>query len=203
MTHVCQIDTVGMRASLQDRGRNGWARYGVPASGAMDQHASTWANRLLDNDAAAPVLELLGRGARLKFLRDTWIAVTGASSALPAHAWRAAHVARDEVIGFSEPGHGLWTYLAVAGGFDSPRWLGSASVYARGGIGRLLEPGAILGTCGEAAFSLPTGISSRVAPWTEQRDYGRAPALRVWPAPQWDLLSKAQRQQLFLQEWTV
>jgi biotin-dependent carboxylase-like uncharacterized protein len=203
MTRVCQIVAAGIRLSIQDRGRAGWARYGVPASGAMDQHAISWANRLLGNDATAPVLELLGRGARLKFLRDTWVAVTGASSVLPAHAWRAAHVAPEEVIGFCEVGHGLWTYVAVEGGFEGPRWLGSASVYARGGIGRFLEPGDVLGTCGVASFSLPSGVSSRVAPWTERRDYGHPPALRVWPAPQWHLFSDVQREQLFLQEWTV
>jgi biotin-dependent carboxylase-like uncharacterized protein len=200
---VCQIEAVGMRISVQDRGRPGWARYGVPTSGAIDQHATTWANQLLGNDASAPVLELLGRGARLKFLRATWVAVTGASSVQPAHAWRAAHVAPEEVIPFSRQGHGLWTYVAVEGGFNTPRWLGSASVYARGGIGRLLEPGDVLRSSAEPAFHLPPGVSSRVAPWTEQRDYGRPPALRVSPAPQWDLFSDAQREQLFLQEWTL
>jgi biotin-dependent carboxylase-like uncharacterized protein len=191
-----------MRMSIQDGGRPGWARYGVPVSGAMDLHAISWANRLLGNNAAAPVLELLGRGGRLKFLRDTWVAVTGASS-VPTHAWRAAQVAGEEVMAFAEPGHGLWTYVAVEGGFESPRWLGSASVYARGGIGCLLEPGDVLRTGGGAGFSLPAGVSSRVAPWTERRDYGHPPPLRVWPAPQWDLFSDAQREQLFLQEWTV
>src|SRR5215204_2532161 len=203
MAHVCQIVSVGVRISVQDLGRFGWARYGVPVSGAMDQHAAIWANRLLGNDAAAPVLELLGRGARLKFLRDAWVAVTGAGTVSVPNAWRAAHVGRGDVLVFSEPGNGLWTYVAVAGGFSSPRWLGSASVYARGGIGRVFEVGDIAASSGDAGFSLPTGVSGRVAPWTEQRDYSRPPALRVWPAPQWDLFSAAQRQQLFLQEWTV
>jgi biotin-dependent carboxylase-like uncharacterized protein len=202
-TEVCQIEAVGMRMSIQDAGRDGWARYGVPISGAMDRHATTWANRLLANDPGAPVLELLGRGARLKFLRETWIAVTGAGTVPPARAWRAAHIPRGEIVAFSEPGQGLWTYVAIEGGFDSPRWLGSASVYARGGFGRLLEPNDVVGTSGKASFTLPSAISSRVAPWTEQRDYNRPPALRVWPAPQWSLFSAAQREQFFLQPWTV
>jgi allophanate hydrolase subunit 2 len=42
-----------------------------------------------------------------------------------------------------------------------------------------------------------------VAPWTEQRDYGKPPGLRVWPAPQWELFSVPQRDQFFQQEWTV
>jgi biotin-dependent carboxylase-like uncharacterized protein len=143
----------------------------------------------------------LGRGARLNFLRDMWISITGAPT-IPA-AWRATHVCRGEAVAFSHPGPGLWTYVAVEGGFNSPRWLGSASVYARGAMGRLLEPGDVLATCRETSFSLPAGVSGRVAPWTERRDYRRPPALRVWPAPQWELFSEAQREQLFSQEWSV
>jgi biotin-dependent carboxylase-like uncharacterized protein len=203
ITEVCQVQATGMRMSIQDMGRPGWARFGVPVSGAMDQHAAAWANRLLGNDPTLPVLEMPGRGARLKFVQETWIAVTGAHTVADAMAWRALPVHAGDTLAFSEAGHGLWTYMAVETGFHGPRWLGSASVYARGGLGRLLEPGAVLSRTGRSRFSLPAGISGRVAPWTEQRDYGKPPALRVWPAPQWELFSVPQRDQFFQEEWTV
>jgi antagonist of KipI len=46
-------------------------------------------------------------------------------------------------------------------------------------------------------------VSARIAPWTEQRDYSRAPAIRVWRGPQWNLFSDAQRNRFFDQAWTV
>jgi biotin-dependent carboxylase-like uncharacterized protein len=197
-TEVCEVEAVGTRISMQDGGRAGWARYGIPPGGAMDDHAATWANRLLGNAATAPVLELLGRGARLKFLRDTWIAVTGATA-----SWRAVQMHAAERLSFEESLGGLWTCVAVEGGWDAPQWLGSASVNVRGNLGRLVSSRDVLSKAGGNVFRLPPGVSSRTVPWTEQRDYGNPPPLRVWPAPQWDLFSAAQRDQFFAGEWTV
>jgi biotin-dependent carboxylase-like uncharacterized protein len=167
----------------------------------MDHHAASWANRLLNNALGAPVLELLGSGARLKFLQDTWVAVTGAHATNPG--WRTTQLERGATLCISELRSGLWTYLAVAGGFESPTTLGSASVYDRGGIGRTCQCADVLRKASNAKFALPAAVSSRMAPWTEQRDYLRPPALRVWPAPQWDLFSLSERERFFGQEWTV
>lgn len=202
-TEVCEVEAVGTRVSIQDGGRAGWARYGVPPGGAMDDHAATWANRLLNNPPTAPVLELLGRGARLKIIRDTWVAVTGAKTVPSTVAWHAVQLRAGERLTFSEGGCGLWAYVAVEGGWDAPRWLGSASVYTGGNIGHLLAPGDVLRRASGTGFTLPMGVSSRAAPWTEQRDYTHPPALRVWPAPQWEMFSATQRDQFFSEEWLV
>lgn len=198
---VCEVEATGMAMSLQDGGRPGWARFGVPGSGFMDSHAAQWANRLVGNAPGAIAVEILGRGARLKFLSDAWIAITGARSGTAA--WRAVHASGGEVVRLCEPGPGLWTYVAVETGFEGPRRLGSASVYARGTLGNYVEAGAVLSRAGGSDFALPAGVSSRVAPWTEQRDYGHPPVLRVWPAPQWNSFTAAQRDHFFGQEWTV
>jgi biotin-dependent carboxylase-like uncharacterized protein len=198
---VCEIEATGIRMCVQDQGRTGWARYGVPVSGAMDHHAASWANRLLNNALSAPVLELLGSGARLRFLQDIWIAVTGAHTATPA--WRTAQMGRGDTLRISELRSGLWTYVAIEGGFDSPNILGSASVYERGGIGRACQCADMLRSASGTKFTAPPAVSSRIAPWTEQRDYLHPPTPRVWPAPQWDLFSGPEREKFFGQEWTV
>src|SRR5258705_7398262 len=200
-SEVCEIEATGMRMCVQDQGRTGWARYGVPVSGAMDHHAASWANRLLNNALTAPVLELLGSGARLRFLQDIWIAATGAQGATPT--WRTAQMGRGDTLRISELRSGLWTYLAIEGGFDSPNILGSASVYDRGGLGRACQCADVLRRTSGTKFAPPPAVSSRVVPWTEQRDYLHPPALRVWPAPQWDLFSPLEREDFFGQEWTV
>jgi len=198
---LCRIEAVALRMSLQDRGRAGWGRYGVPPSGSMDDHAAEWANRLLDNPPKAPVLEILGPGARLRFLRDTWIAVAGAKGKWPA--WRATQMHANEVFDMREIEAGLWSYVAVKDGFDCGVWLDSASVYPRAGFGELLRAGDVLSRKPMSDLALPAGVSARVAPWTEQRDYSKPPALRVWHGPQWDLFSEEQRQRFFAQAWTV
>src|SRR5438445_512056 len=66
---VFEILEPGLGAALQDRGRPGWRRFGVPPGGAMDDHAAHWANRLLDNPPDAPVVEFLLRGPTLRVWR--------------------------------------------------------------------------------------------------------------------------------------
>ena len=201
--NACQIEAPGIRLSIQDTGRAGWARFGVPPSGTMDDHAAGWANRLLDNPGATPVLEALGAGAHFRFLTDAWIAITGADAQATAPLWRAVHVRAGEPVQIAGLKSGLWTYIAIEGGFESATWLGSASACPRGRMGSLLAAGDVVNCGGSGIFSLPTGVSTRLAPWTEQRDYANPPALRVWPAPQWDLFSHEQREQFFSQAWAV
>ena len=197
---ICRIESAAMRMSIQDNGRAGWARYGVPVSGAMDDHATEWANRLLENPLGAPILEILGSGARLHFLCDAWIAVTGAKGKCPM--WRALHAQAGKVLEIGELETGLWTCVAVKGGCESAMRLGSGSAYPRAGFGQLFRAGDVL-RAPKADFALPQGVSARLAPQMEQRDYSRPPTLRVWRGPQWDLFSEQQRNRFFAQTWTV
>ncbi len=71
----------GLLTTVQDMGRHGYQRYGVPVSGSMDQFALRAANLLVGNHAGAAGLEITLIGPRLRFLADTVIAVTGADLA--------------------------------------------------------------------------------------------------------------------------
>jgi biotin-dependent carboxylase-like uncharacterized protein len=202
-TEVFEVLSAGLGATIQDRGRPGWRRFGVPPGGVMDDHAATWANRLLDNPPGAPVLELLLQGAKLVALRDVWIAVTGAEVETNVPRWRAVKVERDGKIEFGQNRTGVWSYLAVEGGFVAVKFLGSASVYVRGGIGASLRSGDLLRLAGRAGFNLPQGVASRLIPSFERRHYDRLPPLRVWPAPQTNRFSETDREKFFGEEWTV
>jgi len=189
-----------MPMSIQDNGRPGWARHGVPASGAMDNHSAEWANRLLENSPDAPVLEILGSGARLRFLGDAWVAVTGAKAKCPM--WRTMRVQTEELLEIGELETGLWTYVAVKGGFESAIRLGSASANPRAGFGQLFRTGEVL-RASKSELALPRAVAARVAPRTEQRDYSRPPELRAWRGPQWNLFSEEQQNRFFAQAWSV
>ena len=200
---ILEVITPGVGATIQDGGRTGWRRFGVPPGGAMDRHAAHWANRLLENSPDAPVLELLLQGAELAVRNDAWIAITGGATNGSHPAWRAVRVQKGDRIQFAHPRSGVWSYLAVEGGFDAPRILSSASVYVRGGLGRPLEHGDALRRATEHDFHLPDHVAGRMAPWSEQRNYAAPPLLHVWRGPQSDSFHESERKQFFDQPWTV
>ena len=200
---VFEILEPGLGATLQDRGRAGWRRFGVPPGGAMDEHAARWANRLLDNEPDVPVVEILLQGAKFKTLLETWVAVTGADAQANVPTWRVVRMNEGDVLQFPKNHSGVWIYLAVPGGFEGQCLLGSASVYARGQLGHTFVRGDVLCRASSARFELPRGVAGRTVDGREQRNYDSPPPLRVWPGPQWDLFSDADHKRFFGHEWTV
>lgn len=190
----------GLGATVQDFGRVGWRRFGVPPSGAMDPHAAAWANRLCGNPDGAPVVELLLQGAVLRVRAERRFAVTGAESGAIVPAWSARTLRPGEELAFPRNESGLWAYVAVAGGFAAERVLGSASAYPRGGLGRALRAGD------ELALAEPDLVGLRgdawVA-WSERRDYASPPLLPVWRGPQWEWFDPAEQRCFLDAEWEV
>jgi KipI family sensor histidine kinase inhibitor len=204
---ILRILDLGLGMSLQDAGRPGFRRFGVPTSGTMDPVTAAWANRLLDNPPDAPVLELCLQGQRLEALRDGWIAVCGGSHPR-AHPrgqapYRAFRVRAGESLNFGPGDSGVWSYLAVPGGFHAAAFLGSCSANPRAGIGRTLRSGDLLLRNPAGDWHPPSGVAARsVAPdqWVTDRDTG---PLRVWPGPQWEQFDAESQRRLFETEWRV
>ena len=60
---VFEVLDGGILTTVQDLGRNGYQRYGVPQSGALDSYALRVGNLLVGNPEGAAGLEMtLGRG---------------------------------------------------------------------------------------------------------------------------------------------
>jgi len=170
----------------------------------MDAHAAAYANRLLHNPPWAAVVEMLLQGARFQVLRDCWLALAGAELAASHPRWRALRVRPGETIQLSGHVSGVWAYLAIEGGFAAPHWLDSASTLISAGLGRPLSKGDLLHRSGtEPRFTLPQGVSARIAPPREQRDHAHPPPLRLWRGPQWEWFSDEARRRFFDQAWTV
>src|SRR6185436_10366060 len=123
------------------------------------------------------------------------VAITGADCDCNITKWRAIRIGEGEIIHFSHTNSGLWSYLAVEGGFAAETIFGSRSTYARGHLGRVLSAGDILARNTQHSFSLPAGVAGRAVPWSETRNYAAPPTLRVWPGPQWDFFAAADREQ--------
>jgi len=148
-------------------GRVGYWHVGVPPSGPFDDLSFRLANRLLGNDGSCAGLEITVRGPTLKFQADAWIALTGADmgATLDGGAIRPGSPALAKAgqtlrIGEAK-GAGLRGYLAVKGGIDEARYLGSRTTFRLGQFGghagRALRAGDALRLFPDsAAISDPT-----------------------------------------------
>ncbi len=145
----------GTQTTVQDYpGRLGYWHVGVPPSGPMDHLAFRLANKLVGNPEGAPALEITVTGPALKFTCDTAIALTGADfdprlNGEPLPMWQSVPIrSGDEISMGPSRGAGARAYLAVAGGFDVPEYLGSRSTFILGKFGghagRILRAGDVL-----------------------------------------------------------
>src|SRR3954453_14838087 len=173
----------GFLTYVQDLGRPGLRRFGVPLGGALDLHALRVANLLVGNDESAAGLEITFGGLRLEFSDDRIIAWTGGrfDVRVGQTAVAAGHsvlVRGGEELTIAAPTLGCRMWLAVSGGIDVPPVLGSRSTDwpARiGGLeGRALRDGdrISLGPLSEAARSLSGLLSTeRLSSWTPTADW--------------------------------
>ncbi|WP_435157884.1 biotin-dependent carboxyltransferase family protein [Haladaptatus sp. DFWS20] len=147
---MIQILEPGLSTTVQDSGRYGNYHIGMPPSGAMDQYAHKVANYLVGNDEDAATLEMTYAGADMEFTEDTVVAITGAAmspkldgDSMPQ--WTAVQVEAGTVLSCEFATEGVRSYLAVAGGIDVSKIMGSRSTYTLIGIGghegRELEEG--------------------------------------------------------------
>lgn len=143
----------GFFTTVQDLGRHGYLRYGVPISGAMDAFSMVAANLLVKNNPNDACLEITLIGPELQALADTQIAITGGSLSPKINGdavsmWQTLTVHRGDVVSFGKMENGCRSYLSVRGGINTPAILGSKSTYVRGkfgGIeGRQLKSGDVI-----------------------------------------------------------
>lgn len=188
---VAEVLFPGALTSLQDLGRHGYQALGIAESGAMDAFSLVVANRLLGNPDDSCALEATLVGPKLRVLRSTRFALSGAdlSAALddePLAPWQSFRAEPGQVLSFGRRRSGVRAYLAVWGGFDVPLVLGSRSTYIYAGLGgfegRPLRKGDLL-PAGKAAGSgaearkLPQDLIPRLKPpWS----------MRVIPGPHQD-----------------
>ncbi|GAB4444343.1 MAG: biotin-dependent carboxyltransferase family protein [Anaerolineales bacterium] len=186
-----QIIQVNGLATIQDAGRIGWRKFGVPASGAMDWFAFRAANLLAGNAPNAAAIELGGGGMTLRALRDCVIAVAGEGFTLSIYIWdfplwSSYYVRGGWTIRLDKLDSGMWAYLAVSGGVQTPPALDSASTYLRGPFGgldgRTLQPGDVLRS-GIPSRPL-TELAARTLPESVRPAYSDSPKLDVILVPQ-------------------
>lgn len=142
---VLKVVFAGPYVSVQDGGRQGMMRFGVPRSGPMDRLGFTAANLALGNDADAAGVEVSAGGITLECVEGTLgFAVAGGGfltqvsdgGAVPWQPswWRGVIQAGQRLI--IRPGRwGAWTNLAFAGQLLADEWLGARATHVLSGFG--------------------------------------------------------------------
>jgi KipI family sensor histidine kinase inhibitor len=176
-----RVDETGLLDLVVDGGRDMGGRFGMAQTGPADARSARLANALVGNDANEPVLELTVRGASLTALRPVRIAIAGPAvvpwvGGQPAEALATLELATGDRLSLPHTGQGARSYLALAGGIESERFMGSASTDVRGLVGRPLAVGDALGTAREVDSA--TRMSARVD-WPVN-----GATVRILPGPQ-------------------
>ncbi|MCQ1530627.1 5-oxoprolinase subunit C family protein [Lutispora saccharofermentans] len=130
----------GLFTTVQDSGRTGLQRYGIPVAGAMDDFSFRIANILVGNDENTAALETTFMGPSIQMEFNGYIAITGANmeprlNGNKVHMWRSIEVSKGDSLTFSGASEGLRSYIAFGGGIGVPAILGSRSTYVRGSLG--------------------------------------------------------------------
>lgn len=135
-----KVVKAGMLTTLQDLGRYGLQRYGMPVSGAMDSYALHLGNRILGNPDNEAAIECTLLGPTIYFEQGQLIAITGADlsptiDGNPLPMWKPVPVEAGSLISFGRRNFGCRAYICFQGGLDIPEILGSRSTYSKGQIG--------------------------------------------------------------------
>jgi biotin-dependent carboxylase-like uncharacterized protein len=135
-----EISEPGLSTTVQDEGRIGYYRYGIPQGGSMDQYSATLGNRLVGNTSAEAVLECTYIGPKIVTTTDAVLSVTGAPvdvsvNGSPVEQYTRLELVPGDELSFGVIKGGTKYFIAVHGGIDVPVVLGSRSTYPIGAIG--------------------------------------------------------------------
>jgi len=136
-----RVEQAGPMTTVQDGGRFGWMRYGVPHSGPIDRLSFEAAHTALGNRLDQAAIEVSLGGAALVCLEgEVSFAVSGAAfvsaaDGLDGGGWGVGTLRAGMRLSVKVAGEANWGYICFAGQVRRPPWLGSLSTHALSGLG--------------------------------------------------------------------
>jgi biotin-dependent carboxylase-like uncharacterized protein len=208
MDAALRVVEPGPYTSLQDHGRFGYQRFGMPVSGCLDSVAAAFANLSAGNPVPMPVLEIMSGAAAFQVeAASVRLAFAGAASSGLLEGQKLSRLKpcestkliRGDILRIEAPTRGMATYLAVQGGFQAEKVLGSVSTYARSNLGgftgRIVQKGDRLPLLHGRA---PEQSGMRLhAALTEPRE------IRLMPGPHGSCFAESSMRTLFSETYTI
>ncbi|MGX1929982.1 5-oxoprolinase subunit C family protein [Flagellimonas sp. 2504JD4-2] len=191
----------GFFLTIQDLGRLSNRHLGVPISGVLDSISVKMANKMLGNDSNDAVLEITMTGPTLQFEDATHICLSGAqlSATLnnkPIDNYQVIKVSEGDILSYGRLENGFRNYLAIKGGFTTPKVLGSRSQYFPVTEKKCIKDGDEIPFDANISFEPP--VSEVKIKSHFDQDY-----LEVYRGPEYDMLSDRQLASLFSKPFTV
>ena len=207
----------GILSLLQDAGRFGQHDIGLTNGGPLDKLSFNWANKLLDNDPNACVIEVGIGGLVLQSTINTQIAITGGDAEISINNqtitnWQTHTILKGDKITFGFAKTRTRHYLAVKGGFKIDPMFGSCATVVRekmGGLqGEALKTGDSLACLTIESEALNTQTQYKVSS-SDQPDYTQANTtqdtieLRVILGYQQDAFNPIEKNRFFDSVFTI
>ncbi len=191
----------GIYNTVQDKGRVGFAKKGIPKSGCMDLYSAELANIALQNKVTSAVIEITYGQGKFEFLIDTLIFIAGADfspriDTFPVLMDSVISIKKGSILSFGKRNYGARTYLAVLGGIQSEVVFKSRS-YFPGITKQRLEKGDEL-----FLSSIPFPKEKNLVKVRFVSTHFSENELHCYPGPEFDLLNEEQKKQLN-KEFTV
>lgn len=211
------VEAPGLLTTIQDLGRVGFQHLGVGPGGALDEVSHRIANRIVGNPPSSATLEITLSGPRLRFESQALIALCGGDlsptiDGEPLPTWRPVLVRAGTCLRFGKAIQGARATLAVGGGFQIQRVMGSSSTHLAGQFGgfqgRALRKGDRLELGPDPTQLYPSlrrRFQAGTAPFlgsdwfssaARELDFTRPATLGLIPGPQWARLEASSREAL-------
>ncbi len=187
----------GLYSTIQDLGRFGYQKFGVPQSGVMDRYAMRICNLILGNPQETSVMEITMQGPQLKFNSPTSICICGADlspylNGVSIENNEVVAIEEGDILRFGARKTGFRCYLGLSGGFNTEMVMDSYSWYEGITDEFRLNKGMKL------AFSTDPFIDSETFSTLKiETEYLASKEIEVFPGPEFDKLSATQKNQLF------
>ncbi|MFD2565648.1 5-oxoprolinase subunit C family protein [Aquimarina rubra] len=202
MRGAVEIISPGLYTSIQDQGRFGFSKYGIPRSGAMDQDSFFLANSILGNNHDCAVIEWTMIPPVLKFHEDTVITITGAVC-IPflndntCNMYSQLRVQKGDVLRLKNVKKGVYGFVGIKFGFQSDLILNSRSQYKMITHFDKLQKSDLIPYDSCVDFSTSNGVVNPSFLWMTSNQ------IYAFPGPEFDLMSSNQKKFLFSKEYTV
>ena len=124
----------GIYCSVQDQGRFGHTKMGIPQAGCADTYAARMANAMLKNHEKDALIEVTFGQGKFKFTSDTYICLTGGDFSPKLNGklikmQSVYFIKKDSVLSFGKRVYGARVYLSVQGGIQTEKVYGSRSFF--------------------------------------------------------------------------
>ncbi len=167
MSAALKVLQAGPSVLIEDMGRPGYLGEGLSQGGAADRLALFEGAALLGQDAGLAALELGGFGGVFEAIAPLRFALTGApmTASIDGQAvtWNVSHgLQAGQRLTIGAARKGVYGYLHLGGGLDTPEVLNSRSTHLGAGIGKAIVAGDVL-SVGPGTRSVQTGYVLEVS----------------------------------------